>query len=82
MPPEYQNFAPLPSQPLPVNQGFYQSAPAQIVPQMAGMMPGMTIPQPSMDDYVRTADEMSGYLTWQAMEVPPWLNLENVLPPG
>jgi hypothetical protein len=46
----------------------------------AAMMDG--IPQPSVDDYIRTADEMSGYLTWQAMTVPSWLNFGDMFPPG
>lgn len=54
---------------------------SQYMPLMDTSMPTDVMAQPSMDDYVRTADEMSGYLTWQTMEVPPWLNFGNLFPP-
>lgn len=38
------------------------------------------IPQPSMNHYIRTADEMSGYLTWQTTELPPWFNYDSQFP--
>lgn len=68
---------------LPVSETLplEQSDTFQHMPVMgATMMDG--IPQPSVDDYIRTADEMSGYLTWQAMTVPSWLNFDNMFPPG
>lgn len=81
--PEYSNF--MQSQTLPMNQmnqGFYQNTPDPVAQQMTGLMPDMVISQPSMDEYIQTADDMAGYLTWNAMEVPSWLNYGNLFPPA
>lgn len=81
--PEYPIFVPTQSLPVShVNQSFFQTTADPVVPRMAGLMPDLTIPQPSMDDYIRTADDMAGYLTWDAMEVPAWLNYGNLFPPA
>lgn len=89
--PEYSNY--MPAQTLPMNQmsqvsqvnqmgqGFFP-APDSGVSQMAEMMPDIMVPQPSMDDYIRTAGDMAGYLTWDVMEVPAWLNYGNLFPPA
>lgn len=75
----YSMLAP---EPLPM-QAVYSGDGSQYMPDIATTMAtAVPISQPSMDDYIRTADEMSGYLTWQTMEIPPWLNLENLFPPG
>ncbi|KAH7329468.1 hypothetical protein B0I35DRAFT_474073 [Stachybotrys elegans] len=43
-----------------------------------------TTTQPSTVDYIRAADQMSGYLTWQMMELPndlpPWTSEADFLP--
>lgn len=72
----YQSFAP----PGSMDQGFYTTPAVPIVPQMGTMVNDMSMPQPSMDDYVRTADEMSGYLTWDMMDIPPMLDYGNYFP--
>lgn len=78
---EYPTFLPTPA--IPADPGYYQSPPGPIVPQMSSMMPpDVIVSQPSMDDYIRTAGEMAGYLTWDTLEVPPWLNYGNLFPPG
>lgn len=81
--PEYSNYMPAQSLPMnQMNQNFFQGAPDPGVPQMTRMMPDMMVPQPSMEDYIRTAGDMAGYLTWDAMEVPAWLNYGNLFPPA
>lgn len=72
----YQAFIP----PGGLDQGFYATPAAPMMSQTGTMMTDMTIPQPSTDDYVRTADEMSGYLTWDMMDIPPMLDYGNYFP--
>lgn len=62
-------------------QYVYQSDSNEFGSSIAATMPNGMITQPSINDYVRTADEMSAYLTWQTMDVPPWLNFQNMFPP-
>lgn len=66
-----------------MNQAFFQTAPESTMPQVTSLqVPDMMPLQPSMDDYIRTADDMAGYLTWDVMEVPSWLNYGNLFPPA
>ena len=82
--PEYSNFPPQQNLPMDaMNQAFFQTAPESTIPQVASLqVPEMMPLQPSMDDYIRTADDMAGYLTWDVMEVPSWLNYGNLFPPA
>lgn len=73
--PDYSTFI---HETLPL-QTAYSGDGSQYMPDMTTAVP---ISQPSMDHYIRTADEMSGYLTWQTTEIPPWLNFGNLFPPG
>jgi hypothetical protein len=46
-----------------------------LITQDASMQPE----QQSMEDYIRTADEMGNYLTWDVSdlsELPPWITLD------
>lgn len=46
-----------------------------LITQDASMQPE----QPSMEDYIRTADEMGNYLTWDVSdlsELPPWITFD------
>ena len=37
--------------------------------------------QPSVDDYIKTADEMSNLLTWTMPDIPPWMSLGDMMAP-
>lgn len=82
--PEFSNFPPQQNLPMDtMNQAFFQTAPESTMPQVTSLqVPDMMPLQPSMDDYIRTADDMAGYLTWDVMEVPSWLNYGNLFPPA
>jgi hypothetical protein len=50
--------------------------PADDMVQSGGLL------QPSVDDYIKTADEMSTFLTWGMPDMPQWINLADQMPPG
>ena len=72
--PSPQPLIPSPSQNTPVGaHGYY--------PANASPFSLSSILQPSPEDYIRVADEMSGYITWgevpEVSEMPTWLGFEN-----
>jgi hypothetical protein len=52
----------------------------QVTPLVGSMIQNEDILQPSMDDYIRAADEMSSYLTWDMNQLPPWINFNDPMP--
>ncbi|KAL7792436.1 hypothetical protein V8C37DRAFT_380295 [Trichoderma ceciliae] len=65
-----------------LSQGLNQRNPLQIMPSAGVMVQTGAILQPSVDDYIKTADEMSAYLTWGMPEVPRWINIPYQVPSG
>ncbi|KAM0259834.1 hypothetical protein ACHAQJ_003078 [Trichoderma viride] len=78
--PTYPN--PLEVAPELMSQDLSPRNPLQIMPSAGVMVLNRAILQPSVDDYVKTADEMSAYLTWGIPEIPQWMNLPDQMPPG
>lgn len=56
-----------------------QRGPLQLMPSAGVMMQHNAMLQPSVDDYIRTADEMSNLLTWNMPDIPPWMNLGDMM---
>ncbi|VUC20648.1 unnamed protein product [Clonostachys rosea] len=82
--PDYPPFA---AQPSGISMPLYRSQNAQTMVTLGSIThPSETpaIPQSSMTmgDYIRAADEMSGFLTWQTSDLPPWFTYDNPFPPG
>jgi hypothetical protein len=82
--PDYPPFA---AQPSGILIPLYGNDNAQTVVTLGSLThPSETpaIPQSSMTmgDYIRAADEMSGFLTWQTSDLPPWFTYDNPFPPG
>lgn len=75
-------YPPLELAPELMSQGLDQRNALQIIPSAGVMVQDGAMLQPSIDDYIKTADEMSTYLTLGILEIPPWLNLPDHLPPG
>lgn len=65
-----------------MSQSLVQRNPLQIMPSAGVMVQNGALLQPSVDDYIKTADEMSTYLTWGMPEMPNWMNLADQMPPG
>jgi len=80
--PAYSSFAP--PDPVVMDQSYYsvQSTLPPIHSQMMSMVSDTMAGQPTMDDYIRTAGDMAGYLTWDQMEIPASLNYANFFPTG
>ncbi|KAI6783981.1 uncharacterized protein J7T54_001857 [Emericellopsis cladophorae] len=76
--PAYSSF--VPPDPVAVDQNYYPVQP--IHSQMMSMVSDTMEGQPTMDDYIRTAGDMAGYLTWDHMEIPASLNYANFFPTG
>jgi hypothetical protein len=75
-------YPPLEVEPELMNQGLPPRNPLQIMPSAGVMVQNGAMLQPSVDDYIKTADEMSAYLTWAIPEIPQWMNLPDQMPPG
>lgn len=58
-----------------------QRGPLQLMPSAGVMMQHNAMLQPSVDDYIKTADEMSNLLTWTMPDIPPWMNLGDMMAP-
>lgn len=50
------------------------------MPSAGAMVQSGAMLQPSVDDYIKTADEMSPYLTWNMPDMPQWLTLGDHVP--
>lgn len=59
-----------------------QRHPLQLMPSAGVMVQNGAILQPSIDDYIKTADEMSNLLTWNMPDLPPWMSYGDVMLPG
>lgn len=75
-------YPPLEIAPELMSQGLAQRNPLQIMPSAGVMVHSGALLQPSVDDYIKTADEMSPYLTWGIPEMPNWMNLSDQMPLG
>ncbi|KAK4079651.1 transcriptional regulator family: Fungal Specific TF [Trichoderma harzianum] len=75
-------YPPIEVAPELLSQSLAQRNPLQIMPSAGVMVQNGAILQPSVDDYIKTADEMSTYLTWGMTEIPHWMNLPDPMPPG
>ncbi|KAH8125289.1 hypothetical protein LI328DRAFT_155837 [Trichoderma asperelloides] len=75
-------YPPLEIAPELMNQSLPQRNPLHTIPSAGVMVQNGVIIQPSVDDYIKTADEMSAYLTWGIPDIPQWLNLPDQMPPG
>ncbi|KAL7934957.1 hypothetical protein V8C35DRAFT_279425 [Trichoderma chlorosporum] len=75
-------YPPLEIEPELISQSLAQRNPLQIMPSAGVMVQNGTLMQPSVDDYIKTADEMSAYLTWGMPEIPHWMTLSEQMPPG
>lgn len=75
-------YPPLEIAPELMNQSLPQRNPIHIIPSAEVMVQNGAIMQPSVDDYIKTADEMSAYLTWGIPDIPQWLNMPDQMPPG
>lgn len=75
-------YPPLEIAPELMDQSLPQRNPLHVIPSAGVMVQNEAIMQPSVDDYIKTADEMSTYLTWGIPDIPQWLNLPDQMPPG
>lgn len=75
-------YPPIEVAPELMSQSLAQRNPLQIMPSAGVMVQNGAILQPSVDDYIKTADEMSTYLTWGMTEIPNWMNLPDPMLPG
>ncbi|KAJ6789952.1 hypothetical protein PWT90_10831 [Aphanocladium album] len=66
----------------PVTPGTSQRPPLQIMPSAGVMAQNGAMLQPSIDDYIKTADEMSNLLTWNMPDLSPWITFDNMLLPS
>lgn len=70
---------------------------AELAPNPNQMMPPISIPlgaptempmqnnvmmQAQVDDYLKAADELSNYLTWDMSQLPTWIDFGEMMPPG
>ncbi|OAA72310.1 Fungal transcriptional regulatory protein [Cordyceps fumosorosea ARSEF 2679] len=62
--------------------GPSQRPPLQIMPSAGVMAQNGAMLQPSIDDYIKTADEMSNLLTWNMPDLSPWFTFDNMLLPS
>ncbi|KAK1242293.1 hypothetical protein MKX07_000279 [Trichoderma sp. CBMAI-0711] len=65
-----------------LSQTLAQRNSLQVMPPADGMVQSGGLLQPSVDDYIKTADEMSTFLTWGMPDMPQWINLADQMPPG
>ncbi|PNP54047.1 hypothetical protein THARTR1_05254 [Trichoderma harzianum] len=75
-------YPPIEVAPELMSQSLAQRNPLQIMPSAGVMVQNGAILQPSVNDYIKTADEMSTYLTWGMTEIPHWMNLPDPMLPG
>lgn len=66
----------------PMTPGTSQRPPLQIMPSAGVMAQNGAMLQPSIDDYIKTADEMSNLLTWNMPDLSPWITFDNMLLPS
>ncbi|TQV94492.1 Fungal transcriptional regulatory protein [Cordyceps javanica] len=66
----------------PLTPGTSQRPPLQIMPSAGVMAQNGAMLQPSIDDYIKTADEMSNLLTWNMPDLSPWFTFDNMLLPS
>ncbi|OAA39556.1 Fungal transcriptional regulatory protein [Beauveria brongniartii RCEF 3172] len=66
----------------PMTPGTSQRPPLQIMPSAGVMAQNGAMLQPSIDDYIKTADEMSNLLTWNMPDLSPWFTFDNVMLPS
>ncbi|KAJ4158380.1 uncharacterized protein LMH87_008909 [Akanthomyces muscarius] len=66
----------------PMTPGTSQRPPLQIMPSAGVMAQNGAMLQPSIDDYIKTADEMSNLLTWNMPDLSPWFTFDNMLLPS
>jgi hypothetical protein len=65
----------------PLTQEQYVASTNQFAGSVNGIMTSGTTMPPGMDDYLRRANEMSGYLTWEEMNLPQWFHNGDAYPP-
>ncbi|KAL7943541.1 hypothetical protein V8C42DRAFT_329365 [Trichoderma barbatum] len=75
-------YPPLDVAPELMGESLAQRNALQIMPSAGVVVQNGALLQPSVDDYIKTADEMSTYLTWGMPEIPHWINLPDQMPPG
>ncbi|KAL7920929.1 hypothetical protein ACQKWADRAFT_297116 [Trichoderma austrokoningii] len=75
-------YPPLEIAPELMSQSLSQRNPLQIISSTGVMVQNGAMMQPSVDDYIKTADEMSTYLTWGIPDMPQWINLSDQMSPG
>lgn len=66
----------------PTTPGTSQRPPLQIMPSAGLMAQHGAMLQPSIDDYIKTADEMSNLLTWNMPDLSPWITFDNMMMPN
>lgn len=66
----------------PPTPGTSQRPPLQIMPSAGVMAQNGAMLQPSIDDYIKTADEMSNLLTWNMPDLTPWITFDNMMMPN
>ncbi|EHK41509.1 uncharacterized protein TrAtP1_005005 [Trichoderma atroviride] len=75
-------YPPLEIAPELMNQSLPSNDSLHVIPSAGVLVQNGAIMQPSVEDYIKTADEMSTYLTWGIPDMPQWLNLPDQMPPG
>lgn len=75
-------YPPLEIAPELMNQSLPPRDSLHVIPSGGVLVQNGAIMQPSVEDYIKTADEMSTYLTWGIPDIPQWLNLPDQMPPG
>ena len=83
--PGYQSFMPQHPAAAPVSMPVLDntmppSHHAQMLPPVG--VPAVDAPlQTTVDQYLKTADQMASYMTWDVPDLQPWLNFDNLRPP-
>lgn len=75
-------YPPLEIAPELMNQSLPPRDSLHVIPSAGVLVQDGAIIQPSVEDYIKTADEMSTYLTWGIPDMPQWLNLPDQMPPA
>ncbi|EGR45648.1 uncharacterized protein TRIREDRAFT_110689 [Trichoderma reesei QM6a] len=75
-------YSPFEVAPELLSQTLAQRNSLQAMPPADDMVQSGGLLQPSVDDYIKTADEMSTFLTWGMPDMPQWINLADQMPPG
>ncbi|KAL7974367.1 hypothetical protein HDV63DRAFT_111362 [Trichoderma sp. SZMC 28014] len=75
-------YPPLEIAPELMNQSLPPRDSLHVIPSAGVLVQNGAIIQPSVEDYIKTADELSTYLTWGIPDMPQWLNLPDQMPPG